>query len=60
MDVEWPMTIHLIIATDSFSGTRAVAAMTAFGLFQSALITLGALSWGKLVPARIVATGQPT
>lgn len=50
--------VGLVIATASFGGTRAVVATTAFALFQTVLMALVALWWGKLTPLRIAAV-QP-
>lgn len=52
--------VSLVIATASFSGTPAVGATTAFGLFQTVLIALVALSWGRLSSARIGAAEHAT
>ncbi|HVS38043.1 MAG TPA: bile acid:sodium symporter [Gemmataceae bacterium] len=40
--------VALVIATASFPGTRAVAATTAFALFQTIVLALAALTWGRL------------
>jgi bile acid:Na+ symporter, BASS family len=39
--------VTLVIAVASFPGTPAVAAATAFGLFQTILVALMALAWGR-------------
>jgi predicted Na+-dependent transporter len=44
--------VTLVIATASFPGTPAVTAATAFGLFQTILMALVALGWGRLASAR--------
>ena len=44
--------VALVIATASFPGTRAVAAATAFALFQTVAVALIALAWGRLAPPR--------
>ncbi len=40
--------VALVIATTSFPGTRAVAATTAFALFQTVAVALIAVAWGRL------------
>jgi bile acid:Na+ symporter, BASS family len=40
--------LTLVIAVGSFPGTPAVTAATAFGLFQTILMALLALAWGRL------------
>src|SRR5262245_7927818 len=44
--------VTLVIATASFPGTAAVTAATAFGLFQTILMALVALGWGRLASNR--------
>jgi hypothetical protein len=44
--------VALVIATASFPGTKAVAAATAFALFQTLAVALAALAWGRLTPPR--------
>jgi BASS family bile acid:Na+ symporter len=39
--------VGLVIATVSFPGTQAVTAATAFGLFQTLVMALVALAWGR-------------
>jgi bile acid:Na+ symporter, BASS family len=39
--------VCLVIATVSFPGTKAVTATTAFALFQTILVALVALAWGR-------------
>jgi BASS family bile acid:Na+ symporter len=41
--------VGLVIATGAFAGTRAVAATTAFALFQTVVMAVVALAWGRLV-----------
>lgn len=43
--------VGLVIATSSFPGTAAVTATLAFALFQTIVLALIALGWGRLVPA---------
>jgi hypothetical protein len=43
--------VSLVIATSSFPGTPAVTATTAFALFQTVLLGLVALGWGRLASA---------
>jgi BASS family bile acid:Na+ symporter len=45
--------VGLVIVTAAFAGTQAVAATTAFALFQTVVMALIAVCWGRL------ATGQP-
>jgi BASS family bile acid:Na+ symporter len=40
--------VSLVIATGSFAGTEAVTAATAFALFQTVVMALIALGWGRL------------
>ena len=42
------VAVTLVIAVTSFPGTPAVTAATAFGLFQTILVALIALAWGRL------------
>jgi bile acid:Na+ symporter, BASS family len=44
------VAVTLVIAAGSFPGTPAVTAATAFGLFQTVLVALLALAWGRLIP----------
>jgi hypothetical protein len=43
--------VSLAIAASSFAGTPAVTAATAFALFQTVLMALVALGWGRLAAA---------
>jgi BASS family bile acid:Na+ symporter len=43
--------VGLVIATSSFAGTPAVTATLAFAVFQTAVLALVALAWGRLVLA---------
>ena len=43
--------VSLVIATASFPGTKAVTAATAFALFQTIVMALVALCWGRLTSA---------
>jgi BASS family bile acid:Na+ symporter len=43
--------VSLVIATGSFPGTKAVTAATAFALFQTIVMALVALGWGRLMAA---------
>jgi BASS family bile acid:Na+ symporter len=45
--------VGLVIVTASFPGTPAVASATAYALFQTIVIALVALAWGRLTPAGI-------
>ena len=40
--------VSMVIATGSFAGTKAVTAATAFALFQTIVMALVALGWGRL------------
>jgi BASS family bile acid:Na+ symporter len=40
--------VSLVIVTAAFAGTRAVAAATAFALFQTIVMALIAVAWGRL------------
>jgi len=42
--------VSLVIATGSFPGTPAVTAATAYALFQTILIALFVMAWGKAIP----------
>jgi BASS family bile acid:Na+ symporter len=48
--------VSLVIATGSFAGTRAVTAATAFAIFQTIVMALVALGWGRLLAASTGAT----
>jgi len=50
--------VGLVIVTASLGGTPAVTAATAFGLFQTLLMALIALRWGKAAFARVAAAKQ--
>jgi BASS family bile acid:Na+ symporter len=43
--------VSLVIVTSSFPGTAAVGSATAYALFQTIVIALVALAWGRLTPA---------
>jgi len=43
--------VGLVIATSSFPATPAVTATLAFALFQTVVLALVALGWGRLAPA---------
>jgi bile acid:Na+ symporter, BASS family len=45
--------VSLVIVTASFPGTLAVGSATAYALFQTVVIALVALAWGRLTPAGI-------
>jgi bile acid:Na+ symporter, BASS family len=51
--------VSLVIATKSFPGTAAVTAATAFAIFQTVLLAVVALSWGRLASASVGATMVP-
>lgn len=48
--------VALVIVTTSFPGTRAVAVATVFALFQTIVLALVALAWGRLASMRGGAT----
>jgi BASS family bile acid:Na+ symporter len=48
--------VGLVIATGSFPGTKAVTATTAFAIFQTIVMALVALAWGRLLAAPTGAT----
>jgi BASS family bile acid:Na+ symporter len=43
--------VSLVIVTAAFGGTRAVAAATAFAVFQTVVMALIAVAWGRLASA---------
>jgi bile acid:Na+ symporter, BASS family len=43
--------VSLVIASSSFPGTPAVTAATVYGLFQTLVLALVALAWGRLASA---------
>jgi BASS family bile acid:Na+ symporter len=45
--------VGLVIATSSFPGTAAVTATLAFALFQTVVLALVALDWGRRAPAEL-------
>jgi BASS family bile acid:Na+ symporter len=44
--------VALVIASSSFAGTAAVTATTAYGLFQTVVIALIAVAWGRHAPVQ--------
>jgi BASS family bile acid:Na+ symporter len=48
--------VSLVIATGSFGGTQAVTAATAFAIFQTVVMALVALGWGRVSQAAVAAT----
>jgi BASS family bile acid:Na+ symporter len=44
--------VALVIATSSFAGTPAVTSTTAFAIFQTVVMALVALGWGKFLSAK--------
>ena len=42
--------VSMVIAASSFPGTSAVTATLAFALFQTIVLAVVALGWGRLVP----------
>jgi predicted Na+-dependent transporter len=51
--------VSLVIATKTFPGTSAVTAATIFAIFQTVLMALVALAWGRLASAPAPATTAP-
>jgi BASS family bile acid:Na+ symporter len=49
--------VAMVIASGSFPGTQAVTAATAFALFQTVVMALVALGWGRLAVAPPATTG---
>jgi hypothetical protein len=45
------VAVSLVVATGSFAGTKAVTAATAFAVFQTIVVALVALAWGRLLAA---------
>jgi hypothetical protein len=45
--------VSLVIVTAAFAGTRAVAAATAFALFQTIVMALIAVAWGRLAESAV-------
>jgi bile acid:Na+ symporter, BASS family len=43
--------VSLVIATGSFPGTPAVTAALAFAIFQTVVLALVAVAWGRLRPS---------
>src|SRR5262249_52318304 len=43
--------VSLVIATGSFAGTKAATAATAFAIFQTIVLALVALGWGRVLAA---------
>ena len=48
--------VSLVIATASFAGTKAVTAATAFAIFQTIVMALVALGWGRMLVAPTATT----
>jgi BASS family bile acid:Na+ symporter len=46
--------VSLVIVTGAFPGIRAVAAATAFALFQTIFVAIIALGWGRLIQSGLV------
>ena len=51
--------VSLVIATRTFPGTPAVTAATIFAIFQTVLMALVALAWGRLASASAGTTRAP-
>lgn len=45
--------VSLVIATGSFPGTPAITSATAYALFQTVVMALVALAWGKMVASSL-------
>ena len=46
--------VSLVIVTGSFPGTAAITSATVYALFQTVVMVLVALAWGRLTPAGVV------
>jgi BASS family bile acid:Na+ symporter len=46
--------VSLVIVTGSFPGTAAITSATVYALFQTIVMVLVALAWGRLTPAGVV------
>lgn len=46
--------VSLVIATASFPGTAAITSATAYAIFQTLIIALIAVAWGRLVPPVVI------
>ncbi len=46
--------VSLVIVTGSFPGTAAITSVTVYALFQTIVMVLVALAWGRLTPAGVV------
>jgi BASS family bile acid:Na+ symporter len=46
--------VSLVIVSGSFPGTAAITSATVYALFQTIVMVLVALAWGRLTPAGIV------
>jgi BASS family bile acid:Na+ symporter len=51
--------VALVIATSSFPGTASVTAATTFGIFQTVIMALVALGWGRLASAKHGTSREP-
>jgi BASS family bile acid:Na+ symporter len=51
--------VSLVIVTAAFGGTRAVAAATAFALFQTVVMALVALAWGRVASTTVMTPALP-
>lgn len=49
--------VSLVIASGSFPGTPAITAATAYALFQTIVMALVALAWGRLAAHRVAIIG---
>jgi BASS family bile acid:Na+ symporter len=45
--------VSLVIATGSFAGTAAVTAATAFAVFQTVVMAIIALIWGRMASSTV-------
>jgi len=50
--------VSLVIASGSFPGTAAITAATAYGIFQTVVIALIALLWGRYTPRISLVEGK--
>jgi hypothetical protein len=49
--------VGLVIAADSSPGTAAITAVTAFALFQTVVMALVAIGWGRWASVQSAAVG---
>jgi BASS family bile acid:Na+ symporter len=52
--------VSLVIASGSFPGTPAITAATAYALFQTVVMAVVALGWGRLAGPRVAVAERAT